>query len=122
MNEFAAHSHLLENGPLEPGDNDEVMWMTSNGFDEKEGAARIWENKDEEDGSGVPEQPLETDELNDGDMKLTDDPSETCRYICRICRKVCTAIRVHVMRHQMTPQEYRSLYPETEFERKTYHR
>jgi len=62
-------------------------------------------------------------ECGDEEIIFTDNPSENCMFICGICRVAVKSIRLHVSKyHQLTTSQYRALYPELEYHRKTYHR
>jgi hypothetical protein len=59
-----------------------------------------------------------------GAVIITDDPEDKCQFICGICQRHVTSLRCHVGSfHQLSPKEYRSIYPHPDtFVRKTHHR
>ena len=59
-----------------------------------------------------------------GAIIITDDPNDKCQFICGICQRHVASLRRHVASfHQLSPKEYRSIYPHPDtFGRKTHHR
>ena len=64
-----------------------------------------------------------SDQDLDGDIHLTDDPKETCIFICAICGRPMTNFRGHLINaHALSVKQYKLLHPNDVFQRKTYHR
>jgi len=54
---------------------------------------------------------------------FTDDPSKSCTFVCGICKAAVKFIRIHVKEcHQLSNQQYMTMYPELEYKQKTFHR
>jgi hypothetical protein len=54
---------------------------------------------------------------------ITANLNEKCLFVCGICHQAFTCLRNHVTAdHQLSPEEYQALYPNIQYERKTYHR
>ena len=81
--------------PYEAADRKEVGWMAGAKQEESDPANQIF----------------------------TDNVTETCQFVCAICRKVVVNLRGHATScHKLTPGDYRKLHPNTEYQRETYHR
>ncbi len=64
-----------------------------------------------------------TQEYGDEEIILTDNPSDNCTFVCGICRVAVKSLRLHVAKyHKLTTPQYKALYPEPEYQLKTYHR
>ena len=56
------------------------------------------------------------------DLQLTDNVNELCLFICGICHKSVGSLRFHIKSHQLKLDQYRQMFPDTEYQRKTHHR
>jgi hypothetical protein len=65
---------------------------------------------------------MEEEDVGQG-IRLSDDPDERCRYLCGLCNKSVSFLRLHVTKkHRIAMKEYRKKYPVTKFAKKTHHR
>ena len=55
-------------------------------------------------------------------LQLTDNVSELCRFICSICHKTVGSLRCHIKCHMLKLDQYKAMYPEIKYQRKTHHR
>jgi hypothetical protein len=61
-------------------------------------------------------------ENDDSTILLSDNPAETCLFICAICQMCVAYIKHHTVKHhQLSLKEYLNMYPKV-FQRKTHHR
>jgi hypothetical protein len=62
-------------------------------------------------------------DVEDDAVIFTADLNEKCLFVCGVCHEAFTCLRNHVTAdHQLSPEEYQALYPNIQYERKTYHR
>jgi predicted transcriptional regulator len=62
-------------------------------------------------------------DVEDDAVIVTANLNEKCLFVCGICHQAFTCLRNHVTAdHQLSPEEYQALYPNIQYERKTYHR
>jgi hypothetical protein len=62
-------------------------------------------------------------DVEDDNVIVTANLNEKCLFVCGVCHKAFTCLRNHVTAdHQLSPEEYQALYPNIQYERKTYHR
>ena len=114
--------------------SEDVIWMAGgpSGFQEDRGRpaeTNMVETRQTDKVNEFPE-PSDPDSTPNGrDVEnsvgvwLTDDPEECCLMTCGVCQQPVTRLLAHVVAsHTMTLENYRQLYPEPVYNRKTHHR